>query len=748
MACAGALTSIIMTAVGAYLANGGAESIFGRAPVSSAAPPAPISGPLGDLTAQSTSTTFLSETGAQLQFPPTMGTASGTVNAVTATTGQSWYQSLTTTLGEMKEAVIEFTAPMRSAWNTMSNAPVSAGNEVFMQTVGTYGKANALFLQSLTENTFRTAIAASIGFAGKALGGTGDIVAGVITGDPKKLGSIFSAAQSYADVANRFINAAEKGVNYLDKTFTSLDNTITAGVDGVSKWFEGLGDDIAKLGNTVSWDKLANLGSPGQLLANLEFSGTLGPLYDKLSDITIDEKTAQELGFNILSAGYRNVTGQQDGFTLRDLGVDLNTLARQGAELPPAVQKQIYEKLGELNPTEVAQVKSILGNTVNAVRSGQDLLDPKKLLARSYTTLTTPVRTASVGFRAIYENQSGSVNPQLNNLGENLKGIIPDDLAIANAALARSLGQIKGIQGTGTDRFADAVRNLETLKDLPLLENQTTYLDPAVAEWWRQQYGEDYGIPLGTGNLGTLVLSDVIGFIAGYNSQKPLQENAPLLQQLSDEGAFDAFTDANGIYDTIQAYSQGLFGPTEDPMIPGDWYIIIPSPYFEDGTYGPYASAEAAFEDVWVETLIPAIVLENVAIVQNYTKAQTVYNNEIIWQDQIGREHLNRARIDLDAATVPPSDTVAINLGQSLPEIGKDTSFGGPAMFMERVIDFSTLGGQATIAAMREGRNLERITEAGVQQDAPIDTTGLEAPGDFVPSTYTEAEANALVIRS
>jgi len=85
---------------------------------------------------------------------------------------------------------------------------------------------------------------------------------------------------------------------------------------------------------------------------------------------------------------------------------------------------------------------------------------------------------------------------------------------------------------------------------------------------------------------------------------------------------------------------------------------------------------------------------------------------------------------------------------KDLPEIGKDTSFGGPAMWLERVVNANTLGGQATIAAMREGRNLERIAEAGVQQDAPINTEGLQDPGSLVPSTYTESEANALVIRS
>jgi hypothetical protein len=738
MACAGALTSIIMTAAGSYLANGGFSEIFGSAPVSSAA------ASITDATA-AVGTTVL-DNGVTV----TMGTAQATVGATVATTNLTFYQELTSTLGAMKDAVITFTEPMRDAWNAMSNAPQAAGNDVFMSTVGTYGPKTAAFLQSVTTTAFQTALDQSTSFAGQALGGSGNIVNGVITGDPQKLGTIFSAAQSYASTANRFVNAGENGSNYLDRTFTNLDNTITAGVDGVSSWFDGLGSDISEWGNTVSWDNLANLGSPGQLLANMELSGTLGPLYDKLSDITVDEKTAQELGFNIATTGYRNISGAQDSITLRDLGIDLNTLARQGADLPPGIQKQIYEKLGELDPTEVSQVKSILGNRTNTVTNGQDLLDPKKLLSRSYTTVTTPVRTASVGFRAIYENESGSVNPQLDNLGGNLKGIIPDDIAVANAALGRSLAQIKGIQTTSSPRLSTAISGLETLKDLPLLQNQTTYLDPAVAEWWRNFFGQDFGIQLGTGNLDTVILSDVIGYIAGYNSSQPLGENAVLLAQLEAEGVFNEFTRAGGIYEVIQEFSNGLYGPvnTAPEPDPPAFFITIPATYFEAGTYGPYSTALAAYEDVWINTLVPAIVLENVAIVQNSAKAKATYDNDITWQEQIGREHLNRARIDLDVVAVQSSVITAINFAESLPEIGKDTSFGGPAMWMERVVDINSLGGQATIAAMREGRNLERIADAGIQQDAPLNTAGLATPGVLLPSTFTEQEANARVIRS
>jgi hypothetical protein len=72
-----------------------------------------------------------------------------------------------------------------------------------------------------------------------------------------------------------------------------------------------------------------------------------------------------------------------------------------------------------------------------------------------------------VGFRAIYENNTGSVNPELEFLGDDLKGIVPDDIAVSNGALSRSFLQIKGIQDTSTDRLAVAVTEMENLKDLP-----------------------------------------------------------------------------------------------------------------------------------------------------------------------------------------------------------------------------------------------------------------------------------------
>lgn len=728
MACAGALTSIVMTAAASFIANGGLSEILGSAPISSAA------GAIGAETVASVGGS-------------TMATAAETISGAVATTNTSWFGELSNTLTAMKDSVLEFTAPMREAWTNIANAPVAAGNEVFLSTVGTYGPQTAQFLQTVTTNAFTTALQQGITWAGQSLGGTGQLVAGVITGDPSKLGGIFSAAQSYVNTANSMINAAKNAETYLNKTFTSLDNTITAGITGVSNWAEGLGSDISKLGETVSWENLKNLGSPGQLMANMESTGTLGPMYNKLSDITISEKTAQELGYKVLTTAYGNITGTKSGFTLRDLGVDLNQLARQGANLPPSLQKDIYTALGTLNSTEVNQVKAILNNTQPTVTSGQDLLNPQKLFGKSFKTLTTPIRTASAGYRAIYENDSGSVNPELNNLGENLKGIIPDDLAVANAALSRSFLQIKGIQGTSTDQLAVATTTMENLKDLPLLQEQEEYVKPGVIEFWQNYYGSDYGIQLNTGNNNTLVLSDVLGFAGGYNSGKPINDNLPLYDDLVSQGAFDEFTQSQGIYETIQTMCTGIW-TAEDPMMPGDWYTTIPVGWAAAGIYGPFLTAEESFEDAWLNGIIPYTALANVDIYNNYSTAKEAYNNEITWQDQLGREYLNRQRMDLDVTTIPATNNSAISFAESLSTYGTQTEFGGPAMWLERVVDANSYGGQTVIAAMREGRNTKRLSQAGLQQDGPISTEGLEYPGSLTPNQYDQQEANDLVIRT
>jgi hypothetical protein len=49
---------------------------------------------------------------------------------------------------------------------------------------------------------------------------------------------------------------------------------------------------------------------------------------------------------------------------------------------------------------------------------------------------------------------------------------------------------------------------------------------------------------------------------------------------------------------------------------------------------------------------------------------------------------------------------------------------------------------------MREARNLDKLATANIQVDAPIPTTPPANPGSIASSTYTVAQADAVIIRT
>ena len=722
MSCAGGLTGLVMTAAGGMVTNGSLPGVFGGAPFSSLAG-APLS-----LTDGLTGLT---------NFAPTLSTM------VTGLAAISGVGAPLAGLGPALSAIngAGFTSNMLSAFNAIPTDLGSNGG-LFDAIAGFAPSVNNLLTTATGgSGVLNDALKYAGDWSAETLGGSFAGIGGAITGDAKKFGTILNTAQSYVTNANQMINAATNSTA-LGTTFTNLNNIVSGSLSGVNLDFGGFGDEIAKLGNTVSLSNLDNLGSPGQLLSNLSEQGTLGPMYSKLAEITVDPRVAQTLVPNLT-----NITSGSN-IKLGDLGIDFNVIAQQGANLSPAIQSQLFEAFDSLDLTEVAQVKSILGNSQDIITNGSDLLDPKKLFPNSFETLTAPLRTASVGFRAIYENNTGSVNPQFEPLGQNLKGVLPDDLAVANGALARSLQQVKNIGQTSTADLGTALSSLETLKDLDLLENQSTYVTDAVRNYWLEQYGVDgsNNVTLATGNTGQLQLSDVIGFAAGYNSAAPLTKNAQLLAELASAGALTGITGSQGVYDTIEEFCAGTFGPTATGGSPA-WEVIITAGYLGAGTYTG-ATSDEAFEDAWVNGIVPAIKTVLASFTSNTTALEIMTNSER-WNQQLAREYLNQTRIDnADLSAVRASDDVAINLALTLPNLGTDTSEGGAAEILERVVDFSSLGGQATIAAMREGRNLQRLADANIQQDAPIDTTGLQDPATLITSTYTAAEAKDQLIKS
>ena len=223
-------------------------------------------------------------------------------------------------------------------------------------------------------------------------------------------------------------------------------------------------------------------------------------------------------------------------------------------------------------------------------------MNPQKLFPTSFSTLTAPLRTSSVSNRAIY-TASGSVNDEFNSLGENLAGALPADLAAANGALARSLGQVKGIDGSTSKLLSTASTTAETFKDLDLIQNQTQLVPDDVVTFWTTQYKTESGIDLATGPDGTYTISDVIGYAAGYNSAAPLQQNKIEMEKLIASGAMNVFTQdsgsssaSTGIYIVMDYFIDGAY----DPIAPSTDYII-PAGVYGAGTY---ATQEAAWNGI------------------------------------------------------------------------------------------------------------------------------------------------------
>jgi hypothetical protein len=526
-----------------------------------------------------------------------------------------------------------------------------------------------------------------------------------------------------------------------------MDGVMSGGLTDITNALPDFGTDLASLGSTINFDSISNLGSPGQLLQNMDLAGNLGPMYSKLADISIDPRIASSLGGG-LSTVTNAINNNTGGLTIGNLGVDLNKLADIGPALPNNIQSQIYDGFASLSTAELGDVKGILKNTQASITSGSDLMNPQKLFPTSFSTLTAPLRTASVGNRAIYDAQGG-VNGEFDSLGVNLAGALPDDLAVANGALARSFGQVKGIDASTAGLLSTAATTAETLKDLPLIQDQTEFVTPAVVDFWKNYYGLDQGIQLATGPDGIFQVSDAIGYAAGYNSAAPLQQNIILMQELIDSGAMNVFTlddgstsPSTGIYIVMDYFIDGAYTVTT-PGVP-DPVITYEIPV---GVYGGSAVAYATQESAWNAIIAAAKTLMQTFYTNN-PNAQLMQRNSKRLQEQQAREKLIRAKMDLDLDVVQAQDNVAIQLASNLPTYALDTTAGGTGELLERVMNFSSTGGQAAVGAMREARNLDKLATANIQVDAPIPTTPPANPGSIASSTYTVAQADAVIVRT
>lgn len=199
------------------------------------------------------------------------------------------------------------------------------------------------------------------------------------SGDQGKFEQVFSSAQAFVSQTNQLIKSTLNANNATNTTgFTSQDNLSTGGLSSVSQAFAAFGADLAQLGYLIDMDNLNNLGNPDAILRQIAtVAGTTPALNTALLNFGIPES----LVYDPLDAVY---TDQQ--------------------------QALIYRAMTQITGTELQQILNLLRITTPGLTTMADLLNPIKILPRSYNTLTAP--TAN-GLRGIYINSAGAVNSVL-----------------------------------------------------------------------------------------------------------------------------------------------------------------------------------------------------------------------------------------------------------------------------------------------------------------------------------------------
>lgn len=669
--------------------------------------PSKLGSAIGSGSSQGVAKTFDEETGLTVEL-----SLNNLIQQTNSLTSQSWYQRLTEFLQNFSDGTSD--QELIDSWN---NAVDEEG--VFFDILGIYNKTSLDILgPSVTENNFRTTLQILPEWLKDTLVGTSSVSTNSInsiTGNTQRFSVAMAICESYARQNNQFIDSVDS-LKSAQITFTNMNNWITSGVTGVTIATRDFGIDLENTGRLLDFSEISQFGNPGYLIARLSQTSALPIIVDRL----------------------------------REKNIDVTTLVDRQGLSPPTLLKAVYDTFTEISGSELENIKRVLRIKTKNIQTVADLLDPRKIFPNSFFTLKSPIFGSTVNFKFIYSDESGGLSQEFSGLGGTLRSVMPSEIAAANTALSRSLGQITNIFSVSVEDFAAVLKELETLRNAEFIQNQNELVEKDVEDVWLDA---DEPIELGTGPRGRLLLADLIGLVAGFNSVAPIQKNIELFSQLESLGAFDPFTrkgnpnDSNiGFFQVIEHMLDGEYTTTtSDPDgIITSFTITIPSGVKGEGEYTA-GTLTAARRLAWFDGIYPELISAAKQIVTDNTELATeVINNTIRWQIHQSREKINRSRLlESDFFELSHSREDSLRFAQQLPQRALDTSAGGSAQILEGVTDRSTQAGQSLIAAMREGRNIDRLGSVGIstQSIRPVpDGEKIE----FSPSQFSANEARNL----
>jgi hypothetical protein len=547
-------------------------------------------------------------------------------------------------------------------------------------------------------------------------------------GDVSKFVQIFNSAVGYCDITNIFINSAVNANTYLGNTFTNMDSLTTSALTDVNLATQSMGDDLYNAGNWINLGDLGNFGTPLSLIQQIfRQAGTIAPLVEPLFDAGVPENVV--------------------------LNINDSTVV-----VTDTVQKAMYQAMTTVTGDSLDQILRILNVWTPNINTLADLLNPAVMLPNSYPTLTTP--TAD-GIRGVYltppvpvpdvaptpeeqqtlleqENANRIVerplacelrqsdNPAVvipvptNNTGsgamftvnstllpilpphgisvERLSVITPPGIALANKALANSLLQITNVNKMTLPQLADAFLGAETNKDLPAINAQTQAVPQADLSYYANT------LAVGSGENGTILITDVIGTAVGTNIVDNLSNCVTIMTALQS---------ANAFYTLNNIYVDMLGNIASEAEI---------------GNLIANAQVE-------ISNIVSSYPTQTSSLNTYFSAINTQLTNEVAFQ--------TKATLSLtDVAANSQISTLSFVF--SLPGYGNDTKVGGTAQYLESVANVATAAGQSIVGTLRDGRTntVLNLSGVGTAANAVEDTPETPLPqATLLPSVFTERQA-------
>jgi len=516
----------------------------------------------------------------------------------------------------------------------------------------------------------------------------------------KHLTNMFPSSGQYAqylqiamgqkEVANQYINSAINGAKLTEQTFTSTDALMSGNITAVSTDIQTWGQDLIDSGSLFDFRKLDNIGTPQAIVESLIAANMLTTIADELSIQGVDVFDLQK------------AINDDDDITIS-----------------PVAQKRCYDAFTNVTGDQLTEILSVLQITTSGITALSDLLDLTKIFPNSFRTITTLNQGV---LETIFIN--GVPQLYVKAFVTPATAYMPDDLAKTNYAFILSLGQIKGIINSTPQQIGVTASTIENNDGLALTGNLTEALPAATIEFFLEEMGG------GTGPDDTFYLTDIVGTPAGIPHVENIATMNNNIIMFQTAGDLDDIAEillvmrnvVNGVYDTVN-----------------DGEVDIPA---GNPAEGLWPSRNAAINELIDELQTAASALITLYPTET-TDATSAFNGSIssiklellqLWATEIKFRTTYVPAYQTNSASqdgLPADKKTVIAFAESLHSFGKKTDKRNIAEILEATAT-DTLGGNAIIAAMREGRNLDKLSESGIMSDNLIDDQpSIVEPGNI-----------------